>query len=130
MNLDLVQEMPIVLLDKWRCLTPSPNDDLALMEDIMQNGITEPIILGVGVFSRKIRLDSGNHRIYLAPRLGLTHLPVIARVWNYCTFTNENGDHSYDCPEITVKQEWIEEDYYARPSDVLDIMSLLVSLKL
>lgn len=130
MDQDLVQEIPIVLLDKWRCLTPSPNDDLALMTDIMENGIVEPIVLGIGVYSRKIRLDSGNHRIYLAPRLGLTHLPVIARVWNYCTFTNGNGDHSFDCPEITVKQEWIEEDYYAKPSDVLDIMSLLVSLKL
>ena len=130
MDSRLIQEMPIVLLNNWRCLTPSPNDDLALMDDIAQNGIIEPIVLSIGAYSRKIRLDSGNHRIYLAPRLGLTHLPVIARVWNYCTFTNGNGDHSYDCPEITVKQEWIEEDYYAKPSDVLDIMSLLLSLKL
>ena len=128
MDQNLVQEMPVVLLNQWRCLTPSPNDDLVLMDTMLQDGIIEPIVLGIGAYSRKIRLDSGNHKIYLAPRLGLTHLPVIARVWNYCTFTNGNGDHSYDCPEITVEQEWIEEDYYARPSDVLDIMSLLVSL--
>jgi hypothetical protein len=100
------------------------------MEDIMQNGIQDPIILGVGVYSRQVRLDTGNHRIYLLPKLGMTHLPVVARVWNYCTFSNGNGDHSFLCPDISVKKQWLEEEYYAKPSDVLDIMQLLIKVKL
>ena len=63
-----VEQIPVKLLEQWKCPTPSPNDDLALMEDIMQNGILEPIILGIGVYSRNIRLETGKHRIYLAPR--------------------------------------------------------------
>lgn len=121
----LQQMLPVPLLAKFRNLEFSPNDDLALMQDIATNGIQEPVVLGVGVWSRRARLDTGNHRIYLAPRMGLMHLPVVCRVWNYCSFSNGNGDHSYDCPHITPKREWIQEEYWARPSDVLDIFELM-----
>ena len=124
----LVQNMPIQLIAPWRNPTPSPNDDLSLMMDIDKNGIKEPVIIGVGAFSRKIRLETGNHRIYLCPRMGMTHLPCIVRVWNYCAFNNGNGDHAFDCPEITIKKKWLEEEYYAKPSDVLDIMALMVKM--
>ncbi len=124
----LVQNMPIQLIAPWRNPTPSPNDDLSLMMDIDKNGIKEPVIIGVGAFSRKIRLETGNHRIYLCPRMGMTHLPCIVRVWNYCAFNNGNGDHAFDCPEITIKKQWLEEEYYAKPSDVLDIMALMVKM--
>jgi len=123
-----VQKIPIQLLAPWRNPTPSPNDDLKLIMDIDKNGITEPVIIGVGAFSRQVRLETGNHRIYLCPRMGMTHLPCIARVWNYCAFNNGNGDHAFNCPEITVKKEWLEEEYYAKPSDVLDIMALMLKL--
>jgi len=123
-----VQSMPIQLIAPWRNPTPSPNDDLELSMDINANGIKEPIIIGVGVFSRKIRLETGNHRIYLCPRMGMTHLPCVARVWNYCTFNNGNGDHAFHCPEITVKKQWLEKEYYAKPSDVLDIMALMLKM--
>lgn len=128
MDKNLAQDVPILMLEKWANPHYSPNDDLALMQNIMANGITEPIILGVGVWSRRVRLDTGNHRIYLAPRLGMTHLPVICRVWNYCSFSNGNGDHSFECQHISVKKEWIEEEYYEKPSEVLDMMTLLTNL--
>jgi hypothetical protein len=123
-----VQKMPIQLIAPWRNPMPSPNDDLELSMDIDQNGIQEPIVIGIGVFSRQIRLETGNHRIYLCPKMGMTHLPCVARVWNYCAFNNGNGDHAFDCPEITVKKQWLEEEYYAKPSDVLDIMALMLKL--
>jgi len=126
----LIQQVPIQILKQWRNPTPSPINDLEFMEDLMTNGVTDPVILGVGVFSRHVRLDTGNHRIYLCPRLGMTHLPVVAKVSNYCTFSIGNGDHSFHCPDISVKQEWIEEGYYAKPSDVLDMLEILKKLKL
>ena len=124
------QQMPIALIRQWANPHYSPNDDLALMESIMQNGIQDPLVLSIGVWSRRVRLDTGNHRIYIAPRLGFTHLPVVARVSNYCVHSPGNGDHSYTCQHILPKREWITEDYYARPSDVLDIMNLLIGLKM
>lgn len=130
MKIAFTQQMPVVLLEKWRSPAPSPSNDLALMDDIMANGVTDPIELGIGVWSRQVRLNTGNHRIYLAPRLGLTHLPVVARVWNYCAFDNHNGDHSFKCQHITAKREWLDAEYFAKPSDVLDIMQLLISTKL
>jgi hypothetical protein len=128
MDSTLIQQMPIQMLAPYRNPDFSPTDDLALMSDIMENGVQDPIVLSVGVWSRKARLDTGNHRIYLAPRLGMTHLPVICRVWNYCAFSNGNGDHSFDCQYITPKREWIQDEYYAKPSDVLDIMAMLTAL--
>lgn len=128
MDKNLIQNVPVQMLAQWANPHYSPNDDLELMSDIMANGIQDPIILGVGVWSRKVRLDTGNHRIYLAPRLGMTHLPVVCRVWNYCAFSNGNGDHSFDCQHISVKKQWLDEEYYDKPSEVLDMMSLLTNL--
>jgi len=125
MDTSLIQKMHVSLLYPFRNTAYSPNNDLELMEDIMQNGIKDPIVLGIGVWSRRIRLDTGNHRIYIAPNLGISHLPVIARVHNYCTFMPENGDHSFECPFITPKKEWLDKEYYAKPSDVLDLMKML-----
>ena len=124
----LIQSMPIMLIKQWANPDYSPNDDLALMEDIMQNGIQDPLILSVGVWSRRVRLDTGNHRIYIAPKLGMTHLPVVAYVDNYCVQNIQNGDHSFKCNHITPKREWINEGYYDKPSNVLDIMNLLIAL--
>jgi hypothetical protein len=125
---ELIQNLPVAMLVPWCNASPSPNNDLELMTDIMENGITTPIEIGIGIWSRKVRLNTGNHRIYLAPRLGISHLPVICRVWNYCAFDNHNGDHSYDTPHITKKQEWITDEYFEKPSEALDIMQLLMNI--
>lgn len=125
---ELIQNLPVQMIAPWRCPMPSPNDDLALIEDIMTNGIIEPIEIGVGIWSRKIRLNTGNHRIYLAPRLGISHLPCICRVWNYCSFDNGNGDHSYDTPYITIKKKWLDDEYFDKPSEVLDILEIMKTM--
>lgn len=127
---EYIQSLPVPMIAQWRSPTPSPNNDLELIEDILANGIKEPIIIGVGVWSRRVRLDTGNHRIYLAPRLGITQLPCICRVWNYCTFTNGNGDHSVETPYITKKQEWIEQEYWAAPNTCLDLFELMKTMKI
>lgn len=124
----LIQMMPIAILRQWANPTPSPANDLELMNDIMQNGIRDPLMLGVGVYSRKIRLETGNHRIYLLPRMGVQELPVVARVSNYCVFNPGNGDHSFNCPYITKKQEWIDEEYWAKPNTVLDIFEIMKAM--
>lgn len=125
----LIQIMPIALIRQWANPRPIPNhDDLALMNDIITNGIRDPIILGIGVYSRKIRLDTGNHRIYLLPRMGVQEVPVVARVGNYCVFSPSNGDHSFNCPWITKKQEWITEEYWAKPNTVLDIFEIMKAM--
>ena len=58
----------------------------------------------------------------------MTHLPCVCRVSNYATFNPANGDHVYDAPWITKKQQWLEEDYWAKPNTVLDILELMKEL--
>lgn len=70
------------------------------MLDIVANGFQQSLVLSVGVWSRKIRLDTGNRRIYLAPRAEIIYLPVVAKVLNCRSFSNGNGDHCFDCEHI------------------------------
>ena len=49
MDTSLIQKMHVSLLYPFRNTAYSPNNDLELMEDIMQNGIKDPIVLGIGV---------------------------------------------------------------------------------
>lgn len=123
---ELIQNLPIQIIQAWRSPKPRPWNEQELIEDIKKNGITDPIEIGIGVWSRKARLDTGNHRIYIAPQLGITHIPCICRVSNYAVFNTNNGDHAYDTPWILKKQEWIEEEYLAKPDTVLDIMKMLL----
>ena len=102
----------------WSPMTEDEENELRMsLED---SGVLDPLTLSVGICSRRIKIDEGNHRIWICPELKITKVPVIARVWNYCTFSNGNGDHSYDGDEI-IKQEkeWLEKEYYCKPSDII-----------
>ncbi|MDF1795113.1 MAG: hypothetical protein P1U63_01110 [Coxiellaceae bacterium] len=116
----LIELLPISMLAQWRNPEFSPNDDDDLIKDIEQNGLVDPVVIGVGIWSRRIRLDTGNHRIYLCPEMGITHLPTIARVWNYCAFENGNGDHSFPCDHIALDKQWIDDEYYAKPGQIIN----------
>lgn len=121
LNSQLVEMVPVELLSQWACPTYSPCDDQQLLNDIKENGVQEPVVIGVGLWSQRARLDTGNHRIYLAPRLGITHLPAVARVGNYCAFSNSNGDHSFATTRILHEKQWIENEYWSSPSAVLKL---------
>ncbi len=120
-----VELIPIDVLSAWRNPNASPCNETALLKDIDEQGVLDPIILGVGLWSRRVRLDTGNHRIYLCPKLGMTHLPVVAKVGNYCIFDERNGDHSVSCEHILLNKNWLNEHFYARPTDIINMPALV-----
>ena len=81
------------------------------MDIDFKNGTLESaIIIGVGVSCRKIRLETGNHRIYLCPN-GHDYLSS----YEYGTIvhlTMAMVTMHLIVLEITVKKQWLEEEYY------------------
>ena len=119
---DIIEYIDVEFLKSINCETPSVTDMRDLEDDIRKNGILNPLVIGVGLWSRKIRLDVGNHRVHLADKLGLTHLPTICRVGAYSVFMPRNGDHSYNSEIIKLPKSCdLEMDYFDKPSDVLHI---------
>lgn len=121
---ELVEYWPTDILAQWRNKHWSPHtaeQDQELVEDILANGMQEPLVIGVGLWSRRVRLDTGNHRIYLSPKLELTELPVVCKVGNYCIFDQGNGDHSYSCKYLIPKKQWIKDFYWAKPTQIIDL---------
>jgi hypothetical protein len=121
---EFVEWVPVHSIFNIRNATYSPHSELqddSLINELEEVGMLEPVEIGVGVWSQRIRLDTGNHKIYLAEKMGLTRLPCVARVWNYCAFHPENGDHSFQTDIIKMERKWLTEEFYARPSEILDL---------
>ncbi len=58
-------------------LKPNDKTDLSkLRNDILDNGITDPLVIEFDPKTNQALLTDGNHRLYLAARLGLRELPV------------------------------------------------------
>jgi len=119
----LTEQIPIKKLLQWAAMPPTPADVLDMVElgrDVDRNGVKDPILIWVNVVDGTIRLDSGNHRVYMMPLMGWTHLPCIVRVSDTSIGDPANGDHYYHSSDIRISAEGFTEDYYARPSDVID----------
>ena len=119
---NLIEQVHISKLLQWAALPPTPADALDMVEmgrDVDRNGVRDPVIIWVNVIDRTIRLDSGNHRVYMMPLMGWTHLPCICRVSNTSIGDPANGHHFYYSADIKTSAEGFTEDYYARPSEVI-----------
>jgi hypothetical protein len=73
-----------------------------LKEDISQNGIREPLILGYNPDNQYALLNEGNHRTQISEELGHTHVPV--RIYR---------THNID-PEFDTKAKRIENPLHTR----------------
>jgi len=122
--IEIAEELPISTLLRWAAMPPTYADALDLVElgrDVDRNGVKEPVILHVNIFDKTIRLDTGNHRVYMMPLMGWTHLPCVARVSDTSVGDPANGNHWYHCDRIILPPHGFEQEYYARVSTVLDI---------
>lgn len=118
----IIEFIHIDFLKSINCPVPSITDMDSLYEDIKQNGIINPLVIDVGLWSRKIRLDVGNHRVHLADKLGMKFLPTVARIGAYSVFMPRNGDHSYETNRIKLSPVCdLDMDYFDMPSKVLEI---------
>ena len=100
----------------------------ALTHSLRESGVVDPLVCGVGQYSQRCRLDTGNHRIWIAPQLGIFELPTVVAVHNYCAISNANGDHSSGCADVLrlAKQYYPGRDTvrYRRFSEVFDLPTL------
>ncbi len=120
---EFVEWVPVHKIFNFRnpAFSPHSNEqDNELIESFHKVGMLEPVEIGVGVWSQRVRLDTGNHKIYLAEKMGLSHLPCVARVWNYCVFLNGNGDHSFQTDIIKMERQWLHKEFFTQPSRILD----------
>lgn len=65
-----------------------------LFESIRVHGMRDPFLLGVGRFSRKVRLEAGNHRVQVLLGKGIIYVPAIAYVGDsQISYPVNNGAH-------------------------------------
>ena len=118
---DIIEEISIRKLLQYAAMPPTPADALDMVElgrDVERNGVKDPIVIWVNVVDRTIRLDSGNHRVYMMPLMGWTHLPCICTISNKSVGNPANGSHWYFSSDIKLDPYFVKE-YDEKPSLVI-----------
>lgn len=116
----------------WQYYGPdvSPQTDLKdgsivtmdeLWENILNEGLHDPLIMRVGVDNKKFRLEAGNHRIQIFHQHGVSMIPVTVQVRPECG-PHLSGDimtdasHNFDSGDEVLISSITDE--YMKPSDV------------
>lgn len=91
--LDIANPSPdnLTNLGNWHADTIVDED--RLFEDMLAHGMRDPLIVGIGRVSRKVRLEAGNHRIRLFLKKDIRHVPAVAYVGDHAVHLMENGLH-------------------------------------
>jgi len=87
--------------------------------DVDANGVRDPVVIWVNIIDRTIRLDSGNHRVYMMPLMGWTHLPCVCRISDRSIGDTTNGHHFYYSTDIKIPP-YFRTEYDERPSLVIE----------
>jgi len=116
-----VEEISIRKLLQYAALPPTETSILDMVEmgrDVDRNGVRDPIVIWVNVIDRTIRLDSGNHRVYMMPLMGWSRLPCVCRISNRSVGDPSNGTHWFFSGDIKL-EPYFTEEYYEKPSLVI-----------
>lgn len=124
-----IQLVPTEWVWKYWGRDVSPQADLmdgtivsleTLWEDIVENGLYNPLIIRIGLKNNKFRLEAGNHRIQVLHQHGVTMIPVVVQVREECGPHLEDvmtdATHNFDAPEGFLITEITDE--YMRPTEV------------
>jgi hypothetical protein len=112
-----IENVPISWLSKLpgNAFRHSDEEINEMAKSIAENGLSEPLIIGVGKNSRTAKLGEGNHRLEALKRAGFTHAPVkvdVGREWG-----SELGERAnYDVDLIPKVDEYFSSN--AKPSEV------------
>lgn len=92
-----------------------------LWERLQKEGMTDPLIMRVGLNNKKFRLEAGNHRIQVLKQHGITTVPVTVQVRHECgplaPGPMTDAEAVYDFPEEGIKISEMTVEY-VKPSDV------------
>lgn len=70
-------------------------DQEVVWKNIMEEGIHEPLMLRINPYDNEIRLESGNHRVRMAKKYNISHLPVASFITKRTVFHSGNGPHVF-----------------------------------
>jgi len=125
---DKVELVPTEWVWKYRGKDVSPMTNLVngvlvdldgLWKNILKEGLTEPLIMRVGIKNKKFRLESGNHRIQVLYKNGIKMIPVTVQIQDECGPYIENvmtdATHNFDYNDGFVSEITTE---YMKPSEV------------
>jgi hypothetical protein len=116
----------------WRYHGPdvSPETDLLdgtivamdkLWENILEVGLSNPLIMRVGTKNNMFRLEAGNHRIQVFHRHGVSHVPVTVQIREECgPHLNDvmtDASHNFKAKKGDLLISKVTEEYMA-PSNV------------
>ena len=104
----------------------TPADMDALWENILKEGMHNPLIMRIGLKNKKFRLESGNHRIQLFHQHGVEEVPVIVQVREECGphvgDVMTDASHNFDFGNEVIVPETAEE--YLKPSEVFKSLQI------
>ena len=91
-----------------------------LWQDILSEGLHDPLIMRVGLKNKKFRLEAGNHRIQVLLKHGMREIPVTVQVREECgphlSDVMTDASHNFDAGDEFLIDEVTQE--YMKPSDV------------
>jgi hypothetical protein len=124
-----VELVPTAWLYQYRGTDVTPGTDLKdgstvnmdqLWENITAEGLYDPVIIRVGKVNRKFRLESGNHRIQVLMKHGVSYTPATVEVQELCGPQVENimtdATHNFYFTEDIVTE--VLEIGYLKPTTV------------
>lgn len=89
-------------------------------KELEEYGMTDPLVIGVDVKNKRIKLETGNHRIQLFYKLGVSYIPATCFVDTHLNhhFGNDD-DYSYSFERLL----WDDliEPGFCKPSDILPL---------
>ena len=133
----VIELVPTVWVWKYYGPDVSPMADLmdgtlvgldALWQNILEEGLYNPLIMRVGIENKKMRLEAGNHRIQVFHQHGIEMIPVTVQVRDECGphlgDVMTDASHNFDTGnELLISK--ITADYM-KPSDVFRSVRELV----
>jgi len=91
-----------------------------LWRNILEEGLHEPFIMRVGIQNKKMRLESGNHRIQLFHKHGIKMVPVTVQIKNECgphlSDVMTDASYNFDARDELLVSTTDQE--YRKPSEV------------
>ena len=91
-----------------------------LWDNIVLEGLHDPLIMRVGLQNKKFRLEAGNHRIQVLHEHGVTDVPVTVQIRDECgphvSDVMTDASHNFDVGDDLLITSVSDE--YLRPSEV------------
>lgn len=97
-----------------------------LWENLIKEGMRDPLIMRVGLKNQKFRLESGNHRIQLFHKHGIKMIPVTVQVREECgphlPDVMTDASHNFETKGNLLISKITRE--YMKPSEVFKDLSI------